>query len=149
MKYRYYIKKLTSNELGYRKGRLVTGQFFYISKQATDFFPALSPKVNNDTVILEFIVEYRSESVWLNLVYHNDKFNRTDGTRDEYRIYLNRDAAPDDFIFRPDDIIVMERKTDNKYKLSLYRTGNEEYDSLCQIIKKSKIRGHHALTNDI
>ena len=110
MSYKYYLKKLTSNELGYRKGKLTNGQMFYISKQAADFFPPLSKEVNNDSAMLEFNVEYKEDPIFLNLVYHNDKFNREDGTRDEYRIYLNREIAPDDFFFRPGDIIVIERK---------------------------------------
>ena len=32
MSYKYYLKKLTGNELGYRSGKLTTGQMFYISK---------------------------------------------------------------------------------------------------------------------
>ena len=118
MSYRYYLKKLTTNELGYRRGKLAVGQHFYISKQATPFFPPLSAEINNDFVILEFSVEYQDHPVFVNLVYHNDKFNRTDGTRDEYRIYLKRDLAPDDFYFRPGDIIVMERTGDLSYNLS-------------------------------
>jgi hypothetical protein len=110
MKYRYYLKKLTSNELGYRNGKLSTGQMFYISKQASEFFPPLSAEINNDSVFLEVDVEYRSEPVYLNMVYHNDKYNKEDGTRDEYRIYLNRDIAPDDFFFRPDDIVLFESR---------------------------------------
>lgn len=97
MSYKYYLKKLTSNELGYRKGKLTNGQMFYISKQAVEFFPPLRTEINNDTAVLEFNVEYKKEPIYLNIVYHNDKFNREDGTRDEYRIYLNREIAPDDF----------------------------------------------------
>ena len=137
MNYKYYLKKLTSNELGYRKGNLTTGQMFYISKQATEFFPPLSAEINNDAVVIEVNVEYRSEPVYLNLVYHNDKFNREDGTRDEYRIYLNRDIAPDDFFFRPGDIIVFERLDEHKYNLHKFREGNAEYNKMNDLIKNS------------
>jgi hypothetical protein len=149
MSYRYYLKKLTSNELGYRKGKLSNGQMFYISKQAADFFPLLSSKINNDSVVIEVNVEYRTESVSLVLVYHNDKFNREDGTRDEYRIYLNRDIAPDDFFFRPGDIILFEKKDKNQYFLSKFREGNPEYEKMDELIKCSPTRGQHAFTNDI
>jgi len=123
MSYKYYLKKLTSNELGYRNGKLSNGQMFYISKQATQFFPPLSSEINND------------------------KFNREGGTRDEYRIYLNREIAPDDFFYKPDDIIVMERKDENKYVLEKFRPSNKEYDKLDAIISESKMRGKHALIN--
>ena len=149
MSYKYYLKKLTSNELGYRKGKLTNGQMFYISKQAADFFPPLSIEINNDTAVLEFNVEYKEDPVYLNLVYHNDKFNREDGTRDEYRIYLNREIAPDDFFFRPRDIIVIERKDEHKYVLEKFREGNKNYDKLHAIITESKMRGQHALTDKI
>jgi hypothetical protein len=149
MIYKYYLKKLTSNELGYRKGKLTNGQMFYISKQASDFFPPLSTEINNDTAVLEFNVEYKEVPVYLNLVYHNDKFNREDGTRDEYRIYLNREIAPDDFFFRPGDIIVLERKDEYKYVLEKFRKGNVNYDKLDSIITESKIRGQHALRNKL
>jgi hypothetical protein len=147
MSYKYYLKKLTSNELGYRKEKLTNGQMFYISKQAADFFPPLSKEINNDSAMLEFNVEYKEDPVYLNLVYHNDKFNREDGTRDEYRIYLNREIAPDDFFFRPGDIIVIEKMDEHKYFLEKFRAGNKKYEDLNAIIKESKIRGQHALTN--
>lgn len=149
MNYKYYLKKLTSNELGYRKGKLTNGQMFYISKQATDFFPPLSTVINNDSVVLEFNVEYKVDPIYLNLVYHNDKFNREDGTRDEYRIYLNREIAPDDFFFRPGDIVVIERKDEYKYVLQRFRKGSQKYDKLEAVINESKMRGQHALKSKL
>ncbi len=149
MSYKYYLKKLTSNELGYRNGKLTNGQLFYISKQAASFFPPLSTKINNDTALLEFNVEYKTDPIYLNLVYHNDKFNREGGTRDEFRIYLNREIAPDDFFFRPDDIIVIERRDEYKYVLEKFREGNLIYDKLHTTITESKMRGNHALTDHL
>lgn len=149
MSYRYYIKKLTSNELGYRKGVLSTGQMFYISKEAATFFPPLDPAINNDSVVLEFKVKFREDPVYVNLVYHNDKYNREDGTRDEFRIYLNRDIAPDDYYFKPDDIIVIERTGPNTYLLDRYRIGNYEFDKFDDYIKKSRMKGQHALSDTI
>jgi hypothetical protein len=149
MSCKYYLKKLTSNELGYRKGKLSNGQMFYVSKQAADFFPPLSPNINNDSVLLEINVEYKEHPVYLNLVYHNDKFNRENGTRDEYRIYLSREIAPDDFFFRPLDIIVFERRAEHKYFLQRSREGNKNYEKLNDIITESKMRGQHALTNKL
>ena len=147
--FKFYLKKLTSNELGYRKGKLTNGQMFYISKQADEFFPPLSTDINNDSVIIELNVEYRGEPIYLNLVYHNDKFNREEGTRDEYRIYLNREIAPDDFFFRPDDIIVFERLDKQQYYLKKFREGNGEYNKMNEIIKNSSTRGKHALINKL
>ncbi len=147
--FRYYLKKLTTNELGYRNGKLSTGQMFYISKQATCFFPPLSKTINNDFVILEFRVGYNEYPVFARLVYHNDKYNREEGTRDEYRIYLNRDLAPDDFWFRPDDIIVFDRIGEQTYILNRYRSTDSEYFRLHKIIEASNMRGLHALSDTL
>jgi len=149
MIHKNYIKILTSNELGYRNGKLSTGQMFYISKQAILFFPPLSKKINNDSVILEINVVYRNSPVFIKLVYHNDKYNRKGGTRDEYRIYLNREIAPDDYYFRPDDLIVFERIDSNKYNLKRFRIKNPEFEELNHLYKKYKLRGQHALINHI
>jgi hypothetical protein len=149
MAHKYYLKKLTSNELGYRNDKLKTGQIFYISKQAVDFFPPLRADINNDNVMLQISVEYRDNPIYVNLVYHNDKFNREDGTRDEYRIYLNRDIAPNDYFFRPGDIVVFCKVSELNYSLKKYREGDFEYESFDEKIKKSKLRGLHALLEEL
>ena len=147
MNYKFYVKKLTSNELGYRKGKLSTGQMFYISKQAIEFFPTLSKTLNNATVTLEFEVEYRKDPIFINLVYHNDKYNRDKGTRDEFRIYLNREIAPDDFFFRPDDIIIFERISETRYRLNKFREGNDEYSRFNKMIENTNFKGKHLLSS--
>jgi hypothetical protein len=149
MSYKYYLKKLTLNELGYRKDKLKTGQIFYISKQAVDFFPPLSSKINNDSVLIQVSVEYRENPIYVNLVFHNDKFNRQEGTRDEYRIYLNRDIAPNDYFFKPEDIVVFYRVSGSSYILKKYREGDFEYSSLNEKINNSKLRGFHALLDEL
>jgi hypothetical protein len=147
--FKYYLKKLTSNELGYRNNRLVTGQIFYISKQAVSFFPPLNPKVHNDSTNIEVKVEYRTSPIFVNLVFHNDKYSRSEGTRDEYRIYLNRDIAPDDFFFRPNDIIIFERNANDKYILSLIKPSDTKYLHFETLIKENFVRGSHALVNNL
>lgn len=147
--FKYYLKKLTSNELGYRNNRLVTGQIFYISKQAVSFFPSLNPKVHNDSTNIEVKVEYRTSPIFVNLVFHNDKYSRSEGTRDEYRIYLNRDVAPDDFFFRPNDIIIFERNDNNKYTLTLIKPSDTKYLHFENLIKENFVRGSHALTESL
>ena len=83
------------------------------------------------------------------MVYHNDKYNRIDGTRDEFRIYLNRDVAPDDFFFRPNDIVIFEKISENYYSLRKIREGDFGFESLDELIKTSKLRGAHALLDDL
>jgi hypothetical protein len=147
--FRYYLKKLTSNELGYRNNRLVTGQIFYLSKQAIEFFPPLSPQIHNDSIGIEITVEYRPSPVTVNLVFHNDKYSRSEGTRDEYRIYLNRDIAPDDFFFRPGDIIIFEKKSLSTYNLSLIKPSDSKYLYFEKLIKDNFVRGSHALVENL
>ena len=53
--YDVYLKKLTTQELGYRKGRLMTGGYFYISKYAIGtFFKELDKYTLNDFLRLDF-----------------------------------------------------------------------------------------------
>ena len=147
--FKYYIKKLNSNELGYRNNRLVTGQIFYISKQAVTFFPPLSPKIHNDSRNIEIKVEYRTSPIFVNLIFHNDKYSRPEGTRDEYRIYLNRDIAPDDFFFRPNDIIIFERTDIDKYILTFIKPTHTKYVYFENLIKENFVRGSHALVEHL
>jgi hypothetical protein len=149
MGYKIYLKKLGAQELGYRNGKQSTGGYFYISKNAISFFPGLSKKKLNDTVVLEFKVDYRKAPIFINLVYHNDKFCKSSGTRDEYRMYLNRDIAPDDFFFMPNDIIVLHRLQENKYTLEKIREGNDNYNRLIKIILESQLQGNHALVENL
>ena len=145
MSYRFYLKKLTPNELGYRRGRLATGQMFFISKFAADFFPPLSPEINNDSVMLKIKAQDTGETAYLNLVYHNDKHNVPGGTRDEYRIYLNNDIAPHPHVFEPDDIIILERLESGTYDLITHKPRSEKYDHFDHLITSSRMRGQHAL----
>lgn len=96
------------------------GMMLYISKQAADFFPPLSREKINDCVVLEVYVEYRSQPLYLKMVYHNDKFSRSDGAKDEYRIYLNREISQDEFFFQPNDIVLFERLDTEKYILKIF-----------------------------
>ena len=140
-----YIKKLGQQELGYRNGEQTTGGYFYVSKAATSFFPQLDKHILNDSTSIEIEVNYRKDAIFLNLVYHNDKYNNHLGTRDEYRIYLNRAVAPDDFFFKPNDIVVFDKVGEKKYQLEKFCLGDSEYDKLNQIVIQSKIKGFHAL----
>ena len=90
-----YLKKLTTQELGYRKGRLMTGGYFYISKSAVGtFFKVLDKYVLNDFLRLDFNDPLEpGNTIQASYVYHNDKYSKENGTRNEYRIYHNRDIA--------------------------------------------------------
>jgi len=146
----FYLKILTSNELGYRNGILKTGQHFYISKEAKEFFPSLSSTIPNDFKLISIKVEYSSHIVDVKYVYHNDKYSRKEGTRDEYRIYVNREISPDDYYFRPNDILIIEKKeNDNIYYLTSLRPNNSLYSKYFDLIKNNALRGNHALVESL
>lgn len=140
----YYLKILSGNELGYRKGVCKGGATFYVSKQAKDFFPPLSKSINNHCLIINFYFPELQVKTDLKYIYHNDKYNRIDGTRDEYRLYLNRDICPHDYYFKPLDIIRIENKSD-QYILEHFPVGHPDYEYLKELISDSKIRGNHCL----
>jgi len=86
-------------------------------------------------------------------VYHNDKYNRPGGSRDEYRIYLNKgldfSETTSQRIYQPNDIVVFERLFQDDDLLMpvyfMYRFGvdSEHYSTLNELIIKSKGKGGH------
>ena len=108
---RYYLKKLGSQELGSVKdGRAQRGRYIYISKDndVLDLFPPLSKVVKNDASLIPVIPLYIDEprKVYCSFVYHNDKYNQINGTRNEYRIYSNNELEDHKLLFQPDDILI-------------------------------------------
>lgn len=142
-----YIKKLTTQELGYRKGRLMTGGYFYISKSAVgSFFKELDKYVLNDFLKLDFNDPLEPNNIiQATYVYHNDKYARENGTRNEYRIYHNRDIAKHELHFQPFEIVVFIKESDDNIRIEHFNPRNKKYNILLETIKKSKIRGNHAL----
>lgn len=142
-----YIKKLTTQELGYRKGRLMTGGYFYISKSAIGtFFKELDKYVLNDFLRLDFNDPLEPGNIiQASYVYHNDKFAVENGTRNEYRIYHNRGIATHNLHFQPFEIIAFHKIDEYQYRLDHFTRLDKEYSSLEKIVLDSKIRGNHAL----
>lgn len=153
-----YIHKANAQELGYRGGRPhKAGRYFYVSKNCLDFFPPLSEVVLNDHVFLEVTPPFSEDVVLTNFVFHNDS-TASDGTRNEYRIYLNNAIDPRGEFFEPEDIIVFlkvyvsdtaEEDGAQKsfiYKLLRYTLQNSEYQKLGSILEAVDRRsGSHAL----
>ena len=141
-----YIKKLTPQELGYRKGQLTTGGYFYISKAAVGaFFEKLSDTIHNDSLQLDFNDPFNEgEIINASYIFHNDLYALENGTRNEYRIYLNREISKHELHFRPDDIIVF-LKDENTFSIKHYKKSNKIYETLDEIINGSKTRGNHAV----
>lgn len=145
--YDVYLKQLTPQELGYRNGKLSTGAYFYISKDAIgSFFPILDKLICNDSLELKLInCDLYLEEMTTSFVYHNDKHAKENGTRDEYRIYLNRAVAPHDMYIRPNDIIILKKILNNTYIFKLLKPEEQLFEFFSQLIEDSKCRGKHAL----
>jgi hypothetical protein len=133
---------------------LSRGRYIYISKDFVDFFPHLSKTVNNDAVVIPIVPFFSNTKVYSWLVFHNDKHNLVNGTRDEYRIYLNKGLDFDDEtnkrIYQQNDIVVFERLFQDNNPLMpiyfMYRFAPESvhYDELETIFANNKARGGHA-----
>jgi predicted restriction endonuclease len=150
---RYYLKKLGKQELGVTSaGNIARGRYVYISKACTEFFPHLSKTVINDNVLIPIIPPFSDSKIYSAYVYHNDKFTVAGGTRDEYRLYLNRELDPERQYYQPDDILVFEKiETEGvipQYLLYRYNSRDIEYETLDKLIELSPIRGGHSLIPD-
>lgn len=151
---KFYIKKLGSQELGSPKddGKISRGRYIYISMDCAVFFPHLSKLQNNDTVVLPIIAPFSDAKIYSRFVYHNDKFNITGGTRNEYRLYLNKDLDKDRKYFQINDIVVFERvdkiidgSVSPLYFIHIFNYSSEYYTYLNELVLNSDIRGNHAL----
>ncbi|WP_428657699.1 HNH endonuclease [Runella sp.] len=147
----FYIKKLGSQELGSPKadGSVSRGRYLYITKAYHDFFPFLSKTVTNDNVLIPIIPPFSNTKIYSTFVYHNDKYNVYGGTRDEFRLYLNKNLDPGRSYFHVNDILVFEKiETETPIPVYiLYRFNSTEafYNDLSAIIASSSIKGEHAL----
>ncbi|MDL4842484.1 HNH endonuclease [Aquibacillus rhizosphaerae] len=159
----YYLKKLGHQELGSIStpgSKPSRGRYIYISKddRVLSFFPPLSKQVKNDSSLLPIIPLYlpTPEKVYCNYIYHNDKYNGSlaASPRNEFRIYSNNALEMDQFLFEPDDIIVMKKQEilEAEEKQTVYFlervTVRENYDfyKKCEgIIDDSDVRSNHGI----
>jgi hypothetical protein len=149
----YYLKKLAKNELGLKAdGTVARGRFIYVSKSCAGFFPYLSKVVTNDNVLIPIIPPFTDSKIYSTFVYHNDSLNTPDGTRDEYRLYLNQDLDPGRDYFKENDILVFEKVNTSDmrgvYILYRYQIADLNYSYLQSLINDSPINGGHALVEE-
>ncbi len=147
-----YLRRLNSNELGYRAGKPgKAGRFFFISKAATSFFPPLSDCIVNDNVLLDVIPPFSNDIVLTKFEYHNSlsATEEEEENRNEYRLYLNVDNDIDRNYFKPDDIVLILKikspENNLTYKLLKFSPSDLEYKKLSKIIETSfptKYRAH-------
>lgn len=141
-----YLRKLNAQELGYRNGRPGgAGRYFLVSKGAAGFFPPLSDVIVNDNVILDVIPPFSDDVVLTKYVYHNDKI-AGEGTRDEYRLYLNTKNDPERNYFQPEDITVFVKifgaENNLTYKMLRYTSDDKEYAKLNSLIEAAPVNAH-------
>lgn len=174
---KYYLKRLGHQELGsVKNGKAQRGRYIYISKDKNvlDIFPPLSKTVTNDSSIIPIIPLYQkiAKKIYCNYIYHNDKYNVSGGTRNEYRIYCNGALEGKQLLFQPDDILIFRaEKTSSLQKdilgsndapeaaveeanvFFLYRCcdKNSELYRMCKkLVDESNIRGNgHAIYQGI
>ena len=144
----YYVRELNSHELGFRQGLPnKAGRFILVTNNYRDFFPPLSRTITNDNVLLPIIPPFSNNKIYSSFVYHNDKFNTQEGTRNEHRIYLNKSIDPNNY-FQPGDIVIFDRIETGEvmpvYKL--YRFGpNDLYrEEVEHVFNNVPRRGAHA-----
>jgi len=119
----YYIKKLKKQEMGsptlnddgtYKFHR---GRYLLITKEGLDFFPHLSSIILNDSTAIPIKPQFTDNLVYAQYVYHNsllipDEQKIGVADRNEHRLYLNNDLDDNKKYFRPNDILVFEKKHD-------------------------------------
>lgn len=151
-----YIRKLNSQELGYRGGQpRQAGRYILVSKKSASYFPPLSENIKNDHVFISIIPPNTSRSVLTNYVYHNTRIaEHKPGGRDEFRIYLNKENDPGRDFFKPNDIVVFHyleprRLYEQEYIYRVYyypaRRAGEIYNKLEKILSKGIVPNSHAL----
>ncbi len=136
-----YVHLLNSQELGYRNnvpGK--AGRYFYISKKLAGFFPPLSDIIVNDSIVLDVIPPNSDNIVLTKYVYHNDKV-AGEGTRDEFRLYLNSGNDSGRDYYKPADIVVIVKiisKDNFTYKILHYASGDRDYNRLNSLLAGAK-----------
>jgi len=147
----YLIKKLQRNELAYvgeeagRRG----GQFFFITNEMQRLLPPLLPDILNDTAILNVITHDSDVVHQAKYVWHNDSLS-ADGTRNETRLYLNRQINPNKELLLMDDIVILTRvafreeddEAERAYQITRFRADldGEDYRLLSELIESPTLR---------
>jgi len=116
--YCYFIKQLGNQELGSvdSSGKPQRGRYVLVSKnkKVLSLFPPLSEKVINDSSLLPILPLYTGIKTYANFVYHNDKLSRPDvGSRNEYRLYLNKYLDSKTHIYYKSGDFIVLRKVSN------------------------------------
>ena len=145
----FYVKKLYSNELGWRSGKPnKAGKFLLVSKKAAEYFPPHNLDDIDPSMSLGIIVNDMKHLVNAEYTHDNDPKSKHRGK--DRRIYLNEEIDPDGSYFQPNHYIVFFKyfdESDKEIKFILYRFTPEhkEYEKLEKITQKK----NHSFFNNL
>ena len=123
MKFKYFIKKLSPNDLGFRKGIPGNSQYVLISQNAFgDFFPKFegSKEFSFEIPILDktFILEVKATAKVTHLA-------------------LNKKLVPPGTLI-PEDIMLIENLGEERYKLIRIMKEDMKYENYLLLIQQNK-----------
>ena len=145
-RYKFYLKRLLENELGYRNGVPQTGQTLMIAKEAAwNFFPPLSTLKKNDNRKIGISNKVKRDLHEVTYTFHNDKY--FGGSRNEFRIYLTSELIADFGTLNPNDLIIMSglEDSDENYEITHLQDGDMEFDFFNELLGTE----NHFLTDEI
>ena len=134
-----YVRLVNANEIGIRKGGKSkrAGSFLMVSKRCLDFLPELSPHIADDTFQIQYISPNNQNMGLVDYVWHNKALHEESSTRNEYRLYFNRELDGSNYI-EPNDIVVMKRVVESNFdgiKLFLFKNKiDREYTLITDLI---------------
>lgn len=147
----FYVKKLYSNELGWRGGKPnKAGKFLFVSKKENviNFFPTHNSDEIDPSMSLGIIVHDMKRLINAEYIYHSNELSKHQGK--DRRIYLNEEIDPNGSYFQPGHYIVFFKyfdAVDKEIKFILYRftPADEEYIKL----EKATEGNNHLIFNNL
>jgi hypothetical protein len=123
MKFKYFIKKLSPNDLGFRKGKPGNSQYVSISQKAFgDFFPKF---------------EGRKEFSFQIPILDKTFILEVDATGKDTKLALNKTLVPPG-TFIPEDIMLIENLGEERYKLIRIMKEDIKYENYLLLIQQKK-----------
>lgn len=128
MKFKYFIKKLSPNDLGFRKGIPGNSQYVLISQNAFgDFFPKFEGSKE-----FSFEIPILDKTIILEL-----KASVTKEGKKVTHLALNKKLVPPG-TFIPEDIMLIENLGEERYKLIRIMKEDIRYENYLLLIQQNK-----------
>ncbi|MEZ8125392.1 hypothetical protein BCT90_02695 [Vibrio lentus] len=134
-----YVRIVNANEIGIRKGGKSkrAGSFLMVSKKCLHFFPEQNVSIPDSTISIQYISPNGKEMGLVDYVWHNKALHEEKSTRNEHRLYFNRELDSKNYI-EPNDIVVMKRVIEpnfNGVKLFLFKKEKDkEYELIFDLV---------------